>query len=132
MKTSTVQSVNLSIPSEKRCVDSICPRHTVLTNFISKEVGDTEGVSQSSDSGDVPLWPLVIKVRIFFKSDILQAGLIIADLPGTADANVARSAIAKEYMKRAHIVLIVAPVTRAVAESAAAGTSNLLSFHNHH
>lgn len=102
------------------CVGIICAHHTVLTDLILKEVGDEEGASQSSDS--VPLWPLVSKVRILCKSDVLKTGLIIADLPGTADANSARSAIAKEYMKKAHIVLVVAPVSRAVAESAATGT----------
>lgn len=96
--------------------------HIVLTNFPSKDSGDVEGASQSSHAGDAPLWPLVSKVRIFCKSAILETGLIIADLPGTADANAARSATAKEYMKKAHVILIVAPITRAVAESAATGT----------
>ncbi|KAJ7600674.1 hypothetical protein C8J56DRAFT_910947 [Mycena floridula] len=64
-------------------------------------------------------WPLIRQVNIRYRSPVLSNGVVIVDLPGTGDANLARSNIAQEYMKRCNYVWVVAPVTRAVDEQAA-------------
>lgn len=46
---------------------------------------------------------------------------MLVDLPGVADANAARSSIAKDYMKKCDCIWIVAPITRAVDDKVAKG-----------
>jgi hypothetical protein len=46
-------------------------------------------------------WPLIKVVRIFVKAEALSTGAILVDLPGTADSNAGRAAIARMYMKNA-------------------------------
>jgi hypothetical protein len=58
------------------------------------------------------LWPLIRLVRIKCGARALSKGTILVDLPGVADANAARSAIAKEYMKKCNRIWIAAPITR--------------------
>lgn len=53
------------------------------------------------------------------KSKALETGAILVDLPGTQDANAARSVIAKDYMKRCQAIWILAPITRAVDDKTA-------------
>lgn len=47
----------------------------------------------------------------------------MVDLPGVADANAARSCIAKDYMKKCDCIWILAPITRAVDDKTARGMS---------
>ncbi|KDN41718.1 hypothetical protein RSAG8_07249, partial [Rhizoctonia solani AG-8 WAC10335] len=65
------------------------------------------------------LWPLIRLVRVRAKSQALSGGAVLVDLPGVADANLARSSIAKEYMKRCDCIWIAAPITRAVDDKTA-------------
>ncbi len=58
------------------------------------------------------IWPLIKLVKIRCNSDALSSGAILVDLPGVADANAARGQIAKDYMKSADFIWIVAPITR--------------------
>jgi hypothetical protein len=51
-------------------------------------------------------------VRIRVKSKVLSSGAVLVDLPGVADANLARNNIAKEYMKKCDCIWIAAPITR--------------------
>ncbi|CAE6511703.1 unnamed protein product [Rhizoctonia solani] len=70
--------------------------------------------------GDEPaFWPLIRLVRVWAKSKALSGGAVLVDLPGVADANLARSSIAKEYMKRCDCIWIAAPITRAVDDKTA-------------
>ncbi|CAE6439062.1 unnamed protein product [Rhizoctonia solani] len=80
---------------------------------------------QKKSAGDKPkgnesaLWPLIRLVRVRAKSKALSGGAVLVDLPGVADANLARSSIAKEYMKRCDCIWIAAPITRAVDDKTA-------------
>ncbi|KAF4421353.1 Nuclear GTPase SLIP-GC [Colletotrichum fructicola] len=76
----------------------------------------------STDKDDVDAvakWPLVKAVRIFTKAEALSNGVTIADLPGTHDADAARSSMAREYMRSCAGIWIVAPIDRAVDNKAA-------------
>lgn len=44
------------------------------------------------------LWPIIRVVRIFVRANALSTGVVLVDLPGTADSNAARSAVANKYM----------------------------------
>ena len=59
---------------------------------------------------------------------VLSTGAILVDFPGSADANAARNAIAKNYMKECNRIWIVAPITRAVDDKTARGKSHELTI----
>lgn len=73
---------------------------------------DKEKEKEKTKPGDPALWPLIRLVRVKCKSKALSCGAVLVDLPGVADANLARSSIAKEYMKKCDCVWIAAPITR--------------------
>ncbi|KZO96722.1 hypothetical protein CALVIDRAFT_598256 [Calocera viscosa TUFC12733] len=88
-----------------------------LAAFIeSKE--DFTGVSATADI-TFQLWPLVKCIQCHVKADALATGAKLVDLPGTQDINIARAAIAKQYIKVADAFWIVAPINRAVSDKTA-------------
>ncbi|KAF9452482.1 hypothetical protein P691DRAFT_697145, partial [Macrolepiota fuliginosa MF-IS2] len=75
---------------------------------------------KTGPKGDDPaLWPLIRQVNVRCKAAALSTGAILVDLPGVADANAARNNVAKDYMKKANCVWILAPITRAVDDKTA-------------
>ncbi|KAI7787974.1 tat pathway signal sequence [Diaporthe eres] len=62
---------------------------------------------------DMAFWPLIKVVRIFCRADALSTGLVIVDLPGVADSNPARAAVARKYMTESTGVWVTAPIKRA-------------------
>ncbi|KAF7302064.1 hypothetical protein MIND_00773100 [Mycena indigotica] len=81
------------------------------------EKGDQEPkpndvVEEQSDP--VALWPLIRGVKVRTSSPVLATGAVLVDLPGTEDANAARSSIARQYLKKADCVWILSPIHRAV------------------
>lgn len=64
-------------------------------------------------------WPLIKVVRIFCRAEALSTGLVVVDLPGVADSNPARSAIANKYMTECTAMWVVAPIKRATDNKAA-------------
>jgi hypothetical protein len=75
-------------------------------------------------------WPLIKQVKIRIKAEALSTGAVLCDLPGVADANAARSSIAKDYMKLANCIWVLAPIHRAVDDKTARGEmdSDLINF----
>ena len=74
------------------------------------------------DDPDGPaFWPLIRQVQVKCNAKALSTGAILVDLPGVADANAARSNIAKDYMKKCDCIWILAPITRAVDDKTARG-----------
>ena len=67
------------------------------------------------------LWPLIEKVTIYTRSDILKYGLRLRDLPGLGDAVERRSNVAEENSTDLDITAIVAPAIRATEERTAVG-----------
>ncbi|KAG8979124.1 hypothetical protein FRC05_009334 [Tulasnella sp. 425] len=79
-----------------------------------------EKTSKKNDKAEGPaLWPLIRIVKVRCPAKALESGAVLVDLPGTADANAARSSIAQGYMQRCQCVWILAPVTRAVDDKTA-------------
>ena len=64
-------------------------------------------------------WPLIKVVRLYVKADALSTGAVLVDLPGVADSNAARAAVAEGYMKQCTGLWIVSPINRAVDDKAA-------------
>ncbi|KAK7708079.1 hypothetical protein SLS64_006901 [Diaporthe eres] len=61
-------------------------------------------------------WPLVDKVNIFVKAEVLSTGAVIRDMPGGQDGNSARSArAAADGDKYDHLCVFV-PIKRAISE----------------
>jgi hypothetical protein len=76
-------------------------------------------INSLDDAEGGALWPLIREVHIRCHADALSSGAVLVDLPGIADANAARNNVAAGYMKEAHRIWIVAPITRAVDDGAA-------------
>ncbi|KAL5530325.1 hypothetical protein ACEPAF_6582 [Sanghuangporus sanghuang] len=74
---------------------------------------------KKKDGNGPALWPLIRQVNVRCNSCALSTGAVLVDLPGVADANAARSSIARDYMKKADCVWILAPITRAVDDKTA-------------
>lgn len=73
------------------------------------------------------LWPLVESVDIFLKADVLLHGIKLVDLPGTMDSLDSRSGVAKEYLWKLDLRMIVSQACRA-ADSKSAADSSLLGL----
>ena len=92
--------------------------------------GKKDKDSRKDDKSDEPaLWPLIRQVNVRCNSEALSTGAILVDLPGVADANAARSSIAKEYMKKCNCIWILAPITRAVDDKTAKGLYMRMILH---
>lgn len=90
----------------------------VLPDEQKKEDKDKK---KKKDSEGPAYWPLIRQVKVYVKADALSTGAVLCDLPGCADANAARSNIAKDYMKRANCIWVLAPIHRAVDDKTAKG-----------
>ncbi|QRW06436.1 GTPase SLIP-GC protein [Ceratobasidium sp. AG-Ba] len=107
----------------------ITPTPKFFANEISKYIDskdqkrgkdkDKDKKKEKSGPGDPALWPLIRSVRVKCKANALSCGAVLVDLPGVADANLARSSIAKDYMKKCDCIWIAAPITRAVDDKTA-------------
>ncbi|KUI65367.1 Nuclear GTPase SLIP-GC [Cytospora mali] len=91
--------------------------HKTLQVYLDSKDKATKGGSRSSQ--DMALWPLIKVVRVYCKAEALSTGLVLVDLPGIHDANVARSAIANKYMSECSAVWVTAPIKRAVDDKSA-------------
>ena len=81
-------------------------------------------INSLDDAEGGALWPLIREVHIRCHADALSSGAVLVDLPGIADANAARNNVAAGYMKEAHRIWIVAPITRAVDDGTAQSESD--------
>lgn len=71
----------------------------------------------------IAYWALIRHVDIFCPAAALKTGAVLVDLPGVADSNSARNAIAQKFMEQSHHFWIVAPMQRAVDDRTALGQS---------
>ena len=91
--------------------------YTTMKGFIdSKE--KTTNVQIAADA-DIELWPMIRRVRIYTKAPVLATGCVLVDLPGVADSNAARAAVAKKYLQNCTALWVVAPIIRAVDDKSA-------------
>ncbi|KAH7390044.1 hypothetical protein BKA64DRAFT_757002 [Cadophora sp. MPI-SDFR-AT-0126] len=87
-----------------------CATKMQFSKMIKSHIdsGDSDGTSAQ--------WPLVKLVRVFVKSEFLENGIILVDLPGNLDNNSARSAIAEHYQKELSVTCILAEAKRGISE----------------
>lgn len=105
-------------------VPSASEMNTELQNYV--ETNDNPEPPLVSRQGD-PLddspamvyWPLIRKVRLFVKAPALRTGLVLTDLPGVADTNPARAAIAINYLPKCASIWIVTEIKRAINDKIA-------------
>lgn len=91
-----------------------------VTSF-RKRVSAFVDASNLSEVEDQPtcIFPLIRVVRVFLKAKILNAGLVLVDLPGVGDSNAARNAVAQNYIHRADHVFVISRIVRAVTDGVA-------------
>ena len=58
-------------------------------------------------------WPLVRRVQIWSKAPVLAFGLVLVDLPGTGDSNIARSSVSRNEVNKLKLVCVCGAATRA-------------------
>ena len=63
------------------------------------------------------LWPIVETVKITSKTQTLGRHLVVVDLPGNRDTNVARVKSAMRYQSRCDLLLVVVDMKRAIDDS---------------
>ncbi|KAK1593767.1 Dynamin family-domain-containing protein [Colletotrichum navitas] len=86
---------------------------------MQRYVDSKEKNPHSKKNVQMEFWPLIKVVRIFTKANALSTGAVVVDLPGVQDSNVARAAVAQNYMKSCTGLWIVAPINRAVDDKTA-------------
>lgn len=89
-----------------------------LYSNLTKVIDSKEKVS-AKEKKIMALWPIIRVVKIFVRAEALSTGVVLVDLPGTADSNAARSAVANKYMAECTSVWVVARITRAVDDKEA-------------
>lgn len=62
------------------------------------------------------LWPFTKVVRIFLSAQVLKTGIILADLPGLRDTNLARVRATERYLLKADHIFIIAKISRAISD----------------
>lgn len=80
---------------------------------------ENHGLQASSSLDKIAYWPLIRNVRIYTKASVLESGGVLVDLPGVADSNAARAAIAQKYLQNCAALWVVAPIIRAVDDKSA-------------
>ena len=60
-------------------------------------------------------WPFIKIIRIYLKATVLEGGLVLVDLPGLRDVNLAKAKATEEYLLKADHIFIVAPIDRAIS-----------------
>ncbi|KAF6762688.1 hypothetical protein DFP72DRAFT_876603 [Ephemerocybe angulata] len=105
---------------EKKDKKKDAPKEKSLMDKVRQAAGQSVTAKKGPPKGDEPaLWPLIRQVTVRCPAKALSTGAILVDLPGVADANAARNNIAKDYMKKANCIWILAPITRAVDDKTA-------------
>lgn len=80
---------------------------------------DATSVDHGGDGMEFAAWPLIKNVDIFLRSEILENGICLVDLPGVADNVESRANIARDYQNNLEVTMIVANVVRASNDAAA-------------
>ncbi|KAI1819833.1 hypothetical protein F4861DRAFT_534136 [Xylaria intraflava] len=91
-----------------------------MQRYVGSGEKSTRSVEHEKGIGHlIEYWPLIKVVRVRTKANVLSTGAVIVDLPGVQDSNVARAAVASNYMKSCTGIWIVTPINRAVDDKVA-------------
>ncbi|CAJ0551485.1 Ff.00g114150.m01.CDS01 [Fusarium sp. VM40] len=61
-------------------------------------------------------WPFTKIIRVYLNSQVLKTGVVLADLPGLQDTNLARVRATQDYLIKCDNILIVAKISRAITD----------------
>ncbi|OBT59443.1 hypothetical protein VE04_00611 [Pseudogymnoascus sp. 24MN13] len=75
-------------------------------------------------------WPFTKIIRVYIEAQILKSGIILADLPGLHDTNLARVKATQDYLLRCDHIFVVARISRAITNQSL--KSSLLSVVSKH
>ncbi|KAJ8128415.1 hypothetical protein O1611_g5217 [Lasiodiplodia mahajangana] len=123
----SVEEVLKSNPEAVNLLGTVKEFHTGNVGDISqiiKPYMDSTVADHSTSGSSFAAWPLIEKVELFVKSDILQNGVALVDLPGLGDAVESRALVAEKSFDQLTATMIVAQATRAADNSTAV---NLMS-----
>jgi hypothetical protein len=62
------------------------------------------------------LWPFTKIIRVYLNSQVLKTGVVLADLPGLQDTNLARVRATQDYLIKCDNIIIVAKISRAITD----------------
>ncbi|KAM0549484.1 hypothetical protein ACHAPJ_009300 [Fusarium lateritium] len=61
-------------------------------------------------------WPFTKIIRVYLDSQVLKTGVVLADLPGLQDTNLARVRATQDYLIKCDNIMIVAKISRAITD----------------
>ncbi|KAG8670948.1 hypothetical protein FPOAC1_004183 [Fusarium poae] len=61
-------------------------------------------------------WPFTKIIRVYLDSEVLKTGVVLADLPGLQDTNLARVRATQDYLIKCDTIIIVAKISRAITD----------------
>ncbi|KAK4235702.1 hypothetical protein C8A03DRAFT_46215 [Achaetomium macrosporum] len=61
-------------------------------------------------------WPFTKIIRVYLNAQVLKTGVVLADLPGLQDTNLARVRATHDYLLKCNHVFIVAKISRAITD----------------
>ncbi|KAE9366257.1 hypothetical protein N431DRAFT_419424 [Stipitochalara longipes BDJ] len=61
-------------------------------------------------------WPFTKIIRVYLNAQVLKTGVVLADLPGLQDTNLARVRATQTYLMKCDNVFIVAKISRAITD----------------
>lgn len=74
--------------------------------------------SERSDGEVAASWPYIERVVVYLNAHILKGGLVLVDLPGLHDTNMARRMITERYIVNCDEVFAVSQIGRAITDAA--------------
>ncbi|KAJ4027854.1 hypothetical protein NW752_000099 [Fusarium irregulare] len=61
-------------------------------------------------------WPFTKIIRVYLDSPVLKTGVVLADLPGLQDTNLARVRATQDFLIKCDTIMIVAKISRAITD----------------
>lgn len=77
----------------------------------------TQLTSEAPDARPPATWPYIRKIKVSLRAHILSKGLILVDLPGLADLNLARRNITERYIRNCDEIFAVCNIGRATTDA---------------
>ncbi|KAF7956008.1 hypothetical protein EAE96_004929 [Botrytis aclada] len=63
------------------------------------------------------LWPFTKIIRVYLDAEVLKTGVVLADLPGLQDTNLARVRATQRYLQSCDHVFIATKISRAITDT---------------
>ncbi|KAI1326118.1 hypothetical protein F5Y16DRAFT_375824 [Xylariaceae sp. FL0255] len=118
MLTSTSEAQVLQTFEE--WANTVAPRITgdrlLMTNAEECANCLMELTSEDGSSDSAAAWPWIKKIRVYANAHILSKGLVLVDLPGLRDLNVARRHITERFLLKCDEIFVVCNEGRAITD----------------